>query len=321
MQYAAIATVCDVVDLTSENKIIIKNGLERIRNTKNIGLKALLKATDLTDKDVTVYIAGFVIGPCINASSRLEQAIRVIETNNMNKDKVLVVFLPEVHESIAGIIAGRIREKYNLPTIVLTKSEKGAKGSERSIEEFNMFEELLKCKDILGKFGGHPLAAGLSIEEDKIDLLRERLNENCILSDEDIIPKVTIDMQLPFNNISIQLVDEIKVLEPFGKGNPKPLFAERGVQVLNARILGKNSNVLKLRLKSRNKIIDGIMFEKIEEFQQLIISEYGESELNNLMGGGSFEINLDFVFSVDINEYMGNRNLQLMIKSFRMSSL
>ncbi len=360
LQYVAIATVCDVVDLTSENKIIVKNGLSRIKNTKNMGLKALLKVTDLTDKEITVYMAGFVIGPCINASSRLEQAIwaikllltennveaeelanklfnlnkkrqeltnsgleeaiRVIEANNMTKDKVLVVFLPLVHESIAGIIAGRIREKYNLPTIVLTKSENGAKGSGRSIEEFNMFEELLKCKDILGKFGGHPLAAGLSIDEDKIDLLREKLNENCTLSDEDIIPKVTIDMQLPFNNISMQLVDEINVLEPFGKGNSKPLFAERGVQVLNARILGKNKNVLKLSLKSRNKCIDGIMFEKINEFQELIINEYGKAKFDSLFGRGSYDIVLDFVFSVDINEYMGNRSLQLQIKSFRKTS-
>lgn len=360
LQYVAIATVCDVVDLTSENKIIVKNGLSRIKNTKNIGLKALLKVTDLTDKEITVYMAGFVIGPCINASSRLEQAIwaikllltennaeaeelanklfnlnkkrqeltnsgleeaiRVIEANNMTKDKVLVVFLPLVHESIAGIIAGRIREKYNLPTIVLTKSEDGAKGSGRSIEEFNMFEELLKCKDILGKFGGHPLAAGLSIDEDKIDLLREKLNENCTLSDEDIIPKVTIDMQLPFNSISMQLVDEINVLEPFGKGNSKPLFAERGVQVLNARILGKNKNVLKLSLKSRNKCINGIMFEKINEFQELIINEYGKAKFDSLFGRGSYDIVLDFVFSVDINEYMGNRSLQLQIKSFRKTS-
>ena len=288
IQYVAIATVCDVVDLVSENRILVKEGLKRINNTSNIGLRALFKETGLEGKEITVYSLGFVIGPSINASGRLEQAewalkllitkdkneaeelakklnelnkdrqeltqtgleeaIKIIEENNMAKDKVLVVYLEDVHESIAGIIAGRIREKYNLPTIILTKAHEGAKGSGRSIEEYNMFEELLKCKDLLGKFGGHPMAAGMSIPSENIDKFREKLNEVTTLSDEDIIPKVSIDMPLPINKINYKLIDEIALLEPYGKGNPKPNFAVKGLMVKAARILGKNNNVLKLNL-------------------------------------------------------------------------
>ena len=357
LQFVAIATVCDVVDLIDENRIIVKKGLEIINNTNNIGLRALYKVTGLSDKTISVYSLGFVIGPSINASGRLEQAIwalkmlltedvneaeelaeklhelnkerqeltkegldkaiEIIEANNMNSDKVLVVYLPEVHESIAGIIAGRIREKYNLPSIVLTKGHDGAKGSGRSIEEYNMFEELLKCKDILGKFGGHPMAAGMSIPIENIDLFRKRLNEVTTLSDEDIIPKVSIDMPLPINKINYNLIDEIALLEPYGKANPKPNFGAKGLSVLEAKVLGKDKNVLRLRLTDGKLFINGVYFGDIEGFIENVIEKYGESICENMLNGHQNSVKVDLIYSPDINEYMGKKSVQLIIQNIR----
>lgn len=360
LEYAAIATVCDVVDLTDENRIIVKNGLKQINKTSNIGLKALFQETGIDKKEITVYSLGFVVGPSINASGRLEQAlwalklllseeekearelakklhelnkerqdittngveraIELIESSAMKQDKVLVIYIPEIHESVAGIIAGRLREKYNVPAIVLTQGSEGAKGSGRSIEEYNMFEELLKCKELLGKFGGHPMAAGLSIEEENIENFRKTLNENCTLSAEDIIPKVVIDMQLPISNITMQLAEELKTLEPFGKGNTKPLFAEKQIRILRAMVLGQNKNVLKLKLITRNgKLIDAIYFGDIEAFNVEVLAAYGEEEFQKMYAGLANNIEIDLVYSIDINEYMGNRNVQLIISSFRVS--
>lgn len=357
LQFVSIATVCDVVDLIDENRIIVKKGLEIINNTNNIGLRALYKVTGLSDKTISVYSLGFVIGPSINASGRLEQAIwalkmlltedvneaeelaeklhelnkerqeltkegldkaiEIIEANNMNSDKVLVVYLPEVHESIAGIIAGRIREKYNLPSIVLTKGHDGAKGSGRSIEEYNMFEELLKCKDILGKFGGHPMAAGMSIPIENIDLFRKRLNEVTTLSDEDIIPKVSIDMPLPINKINYNLIDEIALLEPYGKANPKPNFGAKGLSVLEAKVLGKDKNVLRLRLTDGKLFINGVYFGDIEGFIENVIEKYGESICENMLNGHQNSVKVDLIYSPDINEYMGKKSVQLIIQNIR----
>lgn len=357
IQYVAIATVCDVVDLVSENRIIVKEGLKRINNTSNIGLKALFKETGLEGKEVTAYSLGFVIGPSINASGRLEQAewalkmlitqdeaeakelaqklnelnkerqeltrigleqaIEIIENNNMAKDKVLVVYLEDVHESIAGIIAGRVREKYNLPTIILTKAHDGAKGSGRSIEEYNMFEELLKCKDLLGKFGGHPMAAGMSIPIENIDLFRERLNKETVLTDEDVIPKISIDMPLAINNINYNLIDEISLLEPYGKANPKPNFGVKGLKVLKAMILGKDKNVLKFNLTDGYLKIDGIYFGDIEKNLQLIKEKYGEVEYNKMINGENNSVSIDIIYYPDINEFRGNKTVQLVIQSIR----
>lgn len=357
IQYVAMATVCDVVDLVSENRILVKEGLKRINDTSNIGLRALFKETGLEGKEITVYSLGFVIGPSINASGRLEQAewalkllitkdkneaeelakklnelnkdrqeltqtgleeaIKIIEENNMAKDKVLVVYLEDVHESIAGIIAGRIREKYNLPTIILTKAHEGAKGSGRSIEEYNMFEELLKCKDLLGKFGGHPMAAGMSIPSENIDKFREKLNEVTTLSDEDIIPKVSIDMPLPINKINYKLIDEIALLEPYGKGNPKPNFAVKGLMVKAARILGKNNNVLKLNLTDGYLNIDGIYFGDIEVALEIIKNKFGEYEYNKMLNGQTNMVKIDIVYFPDINEYNGRKSVQLLIQNIR----
>ena len=359
LQYVAIATVCDVVDLTSENRIIVKEGLKRINSTNNIGLKALFKETGLEDKTITVYTLGFVIGPSINASGRLEQAewalkmllsnneieakelaeklndlnkerqeltkegleeaIEIIEKNNMTKDKVLVVYLEDIHESIAGIIAGRIREKYNLPTVVLTKAHDGAKGSGRSIEEYNMFEELLKCKDLLGKFGGHPMAAGMSIPNENIDEFRNRLNDVTTLTDEDVIPKVSIDMGLNLSQINYDLIDQISLLEPYGKANPKPTFGMKKLKVVEANILGKNRNVLKLKLSDGRLYIEGIYFGDIEGFENSIKDELGEIEYNKVFNGIPNNLYLDIICMPDINEFNGNKKVQLVISNYRIA--
>lgn len=359
LQYVAIATVCDVVDLTSENRIIVKEGLKRINSTNNIGLKALFKETGLEEKTITVYTLGFVIGPSINASGRLEQAewalkmllsnneieakelaeklndlnkerqeltkegleqaIEIIEKNNMTKDKVLVVYLEDVHESIAGIIAGRVREKYNLPTIILTKAHDGAKGSGRSIEEYNMFEELLKCKDLLGKFGGHPMAAGMSIPNENIDEFRSRLNNVTTLTDEDIIPKVSIDMGLLLSEINYELIDQISLLEPYGKANPKPTFGMKKLKVVEAKILGKNRNVLKLKLSDGRLYIEGIYFGDIDSFENSIKDELGEIEYNKVFNGLSNNLYLDIICMPEINEFNGNKKVQLVISNYRIS--
>lgn len=358
IEFLAIATVCDVVDLIDENRIFVKNGLEKINKTTNLGLQELITECEIGDKTLSVYHLGFIIGPCINASGRLasakkglklllsedeeaatvlakevvnlnnerkdmtmqgvEDAINIVETTEMINDKVFVIYMPNIHESLAGIIAGRIREKYNVPTFILTKAETGAKGSGRSIEEYNMFEELIKCKDLLGNFGGHPMAAGLSISEDNIYEFRKRLNENTTLKDEDLFKKVTIDSVLPFDSINYDLINELDKLEPFGKGNSKPLFAEKNVNVLKAFVLGKNKNVLKLKLKTLlGKNIDGIHFGDIEEFEKMIIDKYGSEELQKLYDGVYNEVMIDLVFYPSVNEYNGNVSIQIVIQNYR----
>ena len=355
---AAIATVCDVVDLTGENRIIVKNGLKEMRNTNNLGLKQLIKATGLEGKAITTYSLGFVLGPCINASGRLDsakkgvkllmsqsveeadklakelvnlnkerkdmterglqEAINQIETSDMIKDCILVVYNQNIHESIAGIIAGRLKEKYYRPSILLTSAMHGIKGSGRSIQDYNMFKELTKCSDILCNFGGHPMAAGMSLEEANIDILRLRLNENSNLCTEDLIPRVSIDMQLPLDRISLELAEELEYLEPFGKGNSKPVFAAKSVSIHKAQILGSNQNVLRLTIgTSRGRFINGVYFGDIEDFKNAIINKFGKEEADKLFQGRNNEVCLDFAFNIDINEYMGNKNIQLIITNYR----
>lgn len=360
IEYAAIATICDVVDLIDENRIIAKNGLRMLNDTKNIGLKALIKQTSLEGKTLGAYHVGFVIGPCINATGRLESAalsvelllcteeeeaerlakklhelnierqeltsssveeiVNYIERSNMQKDKILLVYNENVHESIAGIVAGRIREKYNVPTIILTEGKEMPKGSGRSIDEYNMFEELLKCKELLNKFGGHPMAAGLSLKEDNIEILRKKLIENCKLSEEELIPKVRIDKQLSLKDISYKLIEDLEVLEPFGKGNPSPLFADKAVEVYKIAFLGKEKNILKLmcRIKGTFNKIDGIDFGNGEEFKTMVIDKYGIEVFNGLLEGRGTVIPVDIIFYPDINEYNGNTSLQLIIKEIRL---
>ena len=358
LEFVAIATICDVVDLVGENRIIVKNGIEALNHTKNIGLMALIDICGIKDKDIGVYHIGFIIGPTINASGRLDSAlyalkllltedlqlayeiaknlrglneerktmtidgveriIAIIEKENMDKEKVLVVYDSEIHESIAGIIAGRIKEKYNMPTIVLTKGNDGVKGSARSIEEYNMFEELSKCKDILNRFGGHPMAAGLSIDKENIIQLRNRLNEYTMLSDEDLVPKIYIDMQLPIEYISYKLIEDMKILEPFGKGNSRPLFGDKGLRIQRGTILGSKRNVLKLNLLASNgQRFEAILFDKSDTFIEDVERLYGKNQMESMFKGIENNISVDILYYPDINEYMGTRTLQVIIKNYR----
>ncbi|CAK7022510.1 single-stranded-DNA-specific exonuclease RecJ [Tissierella sp.] len=360
MEYTAIATICDVVDLIDENRIIVKKGLELLNNTENIGLKALIKETGIEDKEIGVYHIGFIIGPSINASGRLDSALKalelllsndldhanllakelrelneerkqmtidgvekiinIIENSEIKKDKILVIYEPEIHESIAGIIAGRIKEKYNRPTIILTQGKDGVKGSGRSIEEYNMFEEISECKDLLLKFGGHPMAAGLSLEETNISQFRKKLNENTSLTDDDLISRIYIDMQLPLEYISFKLIDELKLLEPFGKGNNKPIFGEKNLKINRGFVLGANKNVLKLILENENrKIIEGIFFGDIMAFENRVNEIYGNGELDKIYKGIGNNIKLDILFYPSVNEYNGNTNLQVTIQNYRIN--
>lgn len=358
IEIAGIGTICDVVDLISENRIIAKNSLSMIRNTKNLGLMALMKVLGIKDKEIKSYNIGFMIGPCINATGRLDTAalsvelittedtvraeelanilyelnktrqdmtmenvediIHIIQNSDLKNDKVLVIYKEDIHESIAGIVAGKIKERFNVPTIVLTKGKEMPKGSGRSIEEYNLFEELLKCRDLMDKFGGHPMAAGLSIKEENIPLLRKRLNENCNLTEKDITPKIKIDKRIPLSMVNENLINELEKLEPFGKGNSSPIFAEKGIVISEVKFLGKNQSTLKLSCLTNNKErLDAIAFDKVEEFKEMLRKKYGsdfERIINNPSG-----LKLDIVFYPMINEYNGYKNRQLRIKDFRLS--
>lgn len=338
---AAVATVGDVMDLQGENRIIVKEGLRRLPTTKNQGFRALIEANGLGGERITAYHVGFVLGPCINASGRLDTAARalrllctedadraakeagdlvalnqsrkamtekgreeaehIIESQGLSSDRVLVVYLPECHESLAGIIAGRLREKYYKPSFVLTKAEKGAKGSGRSIEAYSMYDELVKCSDLLEQFGGHPMAAGLSLAEENIDAFRKRLNEVCTLTEEELVPKVVIDVPMPISYLSRTLTEQLSVLEPFGKGNTKPLFAQKGLRVLNLRIFGKNQNVAKMRLvDEQGNSVDAVYFGAAREFEQYV----QQKEL------------ISVTYYPEINVYQGRESLQAVIRNY-----
>jgi len=361
IEYAAIATVCDVVDLLDENRIIVKNGLKMINETTNKGLIELRNVTDLHDKEVSEYHLGFVIGPCVNATGRLETAnlsvdllttddeeeakelakklydlnvtrqeltgesteriIEKIEKEKLHHDKVIVVYDGEIHESIAGIVAGRVKERYNLPCIVLTKGKDMPKGSARSIECYNMFEELSKCKDLMGKFGGHPMAAGLSLPEENIPKLRERLNNICTLTEEDVMPVIKIDLPLPLQYLDEELIGVIEGLRPFGKGNPSPLFAVKDVELDKIWLIGKEKNYLKLRCKipGRNAVIDGLSFDKLEDFRKAYSDKYGEEAFLKACDSNYIKGKIDLIYYPNINEFNGRRSVQLMIKNLRIS--
>ena len=359
MENVAIATVGDVMDLIGENRIFVKQGLDMLKCTKNLGLKALIDCTKIDINRLSAYHIGFVLGPCLNASGRLdtakralellnaktkrdadllagdlkalndsrkdmtaaavEQAICQVEQKGLIKDRVLVVYLPDCHESLAGIVAGRIREKYYRPTFVLTDGEHGVKGSGRSIETYHMYEEMNKCKELFEKFGGHKLAAGLSLPKENVERFRRKINEVCTLTEDDLCEKVSIDMQLPLAYVNETLVDELEFLEPFGKGNPKPVFAEREVSILQARILGKNKNVLKMFVNDANGTkMDAMYFGDIERFMEHISSKYGDraaAEIQNGYGSGKIKINITYY--PEINEYMGRRTPQIIIQNYQ----
>lgn len=359
-QYAAIATICDVVELLGENRIIVKEGLQLINNTSSIGLKALIKATGLEGKEISEYHFGFVLGPCINATGRLETAdlsvellitedekyaeelakklydlnverqeltfdsvesvISKVEEEITNGEKVILVYDEKIHESIAGIVAGRVRERFNLPAIVMTKGKDMPKGSARSIEGYNMFEELNKCKEYIEKFGGHPMAAGLSVKEENISLLRKALNSKCTLSDEDIIPVIKIDSPLEIKYLDESLVEEIESLRPFGKGNGSPLFAVKNIKVSRVFFIGKEKNFMKFRfvIPGTFGYLEGLNFDKYEDFKNMFTDKYGEEKFLKLVDSGYADFNMDIIYYPTINEFNGKRNIQLNVKNFRL---
>ena len=341
LEFAAIATVGDVMKLQDENRLIVKYGLKKIGSTKNTGLRMLVEKNNLDINNLSTYHIGFVIGPCLNAGGRLKSAkvaLRMLleqdpdrvsgladelkELNDVRKDmtakgeteaieqverfymsdKVLVVFLPECHESLAGIIAGRLREHFHKPSFVLTRGEQSAKGSGRSIEAYHMYQGLCEVSDLLVKFGGHPMAAGLSIEESDIDEFRRRLNENAKLTEDDFVPQIWIDVPMPFEYVNEKIVDELKGLEPFGQGNEKPLFAQKSLTIRNVRVLGKNRNVVKMNLVTNTgHPFDGLLFADGDRFLE---EQTGQNTI-------------DMIYYPDVNEYNGTRTLQAIIKNYK----
>ncbi len=341
LEFAAIATVGDIMELQDENRIIVKEGLKKIHATKNRGLRSLIEVNGLDKENVNAYHIGFVIGPCINAGGRLdtakralelfaaedkehadrlagdlkalndsrkeltragvEEGIRQVEETSEKKDRVLVIYLPECHESIAGIIAGKIKERYYRPTIVLTDAEEGIKGSARSIPAYNMFEELSKCADLFTKFGGHPMAAGMSLPKENLEKLRRQLNENCTLTEDDMLEKLSIDIVMPIQYVSENFINELKCLEPFGNGNSKPLFAERNFKVLRSQILGKNRNTVKIYgVNEAGYHMEGLYFGDPSEFMELLEKKD----------------TISVTYYPSVNEFRGKKTLQLMIQDF-----
>lgn len=342
MENVAIATIGDVMDLVDENRIFVRQGLEMLKRTKNLGLRALMECTNIPKDGINPYHIGFILGPCLNASGRLDTAKRALElleakelreamvlaedlkvlndsrkeltekgvkeamdqigASELKQDKVLVVYLPECHESIAGIIAGRIREHYSRPTLVLTKAETGVKGSGRSIEAYDMFAELNRCRDLFLKFGGHKMAAGVSLPEENVEILRKRLNENCILSWEDMAERIHIDMKLPFAYINEDLIREFSLLAPFGKGNTRPLFAEKNLRVYYPQIVGKNQNVLKFQVQdSTGNRMDAVYFGEARKCLEYIQRKQ----------------EMAFTFYPSVNEYNGRRTIQLTVVNYQ----
>lgn len=343
IENVAIATVGDVMDLVGENRIFVREGLAMLGRTANPGLQALISCTGIERSHISAYHIGFVLGPCLNASGRLdtakralellraqtkreadvlagdlkalndsrkdmtaravEEAIEQVENTELSDDRVLVVYLPDCHESLAGIVAGRVREKFYKPTFVLTDAQEGVKGSGRSIESYSMYEELTKCKELLIKYGGHPMAAGLSLEKGNVERLRRMLNDNCTLTEKELTEKVVIDMELPFLCITEAFVEELSLLEPFGKGNTKPVFAARQIEFTQARIVGKNKNVVKTRARdAAGVVIDAMYFGDAEEFLHIL-----EEKCRRL----------SITYYPGINEYMGHRTLQITITHYK----
>lgn len=342
LEYAAIATIGDVMDLVEENRIIVKEGLKRLHHTENLGLQELIRVNNLEPEHISPYHIGFILGPCLNASGRLdtarralnllcsrkreeaarlagdlkhlnesrkemtaqgvEKAVQLVETTSLKDDSVLVVYLPECHESLAGIIAGRIREKYHKPSFVLTRGEEGVKGSGRSTESYSMYEKLCECKEYLTKFGGHPMAAGLSLTEENVEPFRRRLNDLSGLGPEDFIEKVSIDVPMPIHYIRKDLIREMKILEPFGKGNERPLFAQKGLRVMRSRVLGANRNVVKMTLADEaGYTMEAVYFGDGDRFQE----ELRAKEC------------ISVVYYPEIDTYMGREKLQIVIRHYQ----
>lgn len=358
MEEVAIATVGDVMDLTGENRIFVRQGLEMLQMTSNLGLRSLIECTGLGQKELNAYHIGFVLGPCLNASGRLdtakhalalleaktkqeadmlawdlkalndsrknmteeavEQAVYQVEHTEAGRDRVLVLYLPECHESLAGIVAGRIRERYCRPVFVLTDSSEGVKGSGRSIEAYHMYEELNKCRNLLEKFGGHKMAAGLSLKKENVERFRQGINAVCTLTRQDMMEKISIDMQMPFSCVTEGLMKELKLLEPFGKGNAKPVFAERNVSLLSCRLIGKNRNMLKMQLSDQQGCsMEAVYFGDAEEFLKQVEKVYGREVAEQFFQGGFRRVSMSITYYPGMNEYMGKKSMQIVMTHYQ----
>lgn len=358
LEYAAIATVADVMELKGENRVLVKEGLRRLRVTDNTGLRALLEVQGLDNREIKAYDIGFVIGPCFNAAGRIdtvakafellsereyaravklaaelkeindtrkqmteeaaEQAFELLEGVGESLKPVQIVYLPDCHESLVGIVAGRIRERYHHPVIVFTNIGDGfVKGSGRSIESYHMFDRLMECRELMVRFGGHRMAAGMTLRERDLPELERRLNENAGLGPEDFIPVLNIDVPLPVGHLSERLISDLEVLEPFGNGNPKPVFAEQHFRLLRATKYGKNKNVLGMKVANQSgAVIDAVCFRNVKEFEQMIRDEWGEEELEKLYSGRENCIDLGLAYYPSVDEYGGFRKLQIVVTDF-----
>ncbi|MCM1135245.1 MAG: single-stranded-DNA-specific exonuclease RecJ [Clostridium sp.] len=367
LPFAALATVCDVMELRDENRIIVKYGLKAMSATKNLGLKALLMVNGIEEKALSPYHAGFIIGPCMNATGRLDTAkralelftakdwreavtiagdlksmndsrkqmteeglagaVKQVEETGLAEDRVLVIYLPNCHESLAGIIAGKVREKYGRPAFVLTRGEEGIKGSGRSIEAYHMYEEISACKDLFTRYGGHKMAAGLSLPDEKaMEEFRRRLNENCRLREEDFEEVIHIDVPMPLSYINKEFIEELSCLEPFGTGNAKPLFARKGVRLLSGRRLGKNQNVGKYRIADESgKNYEMIYFGDLRQFESFLAGKFGEESVQRLYengggysgyGAGNFDIEISIAYYPEINYFAGRESLQIVMQNY-----
>lgn len=360
LPFAALATVCDVMELRDENRIIVKFGLRAMKETGNLGLRALLQVNGIEEKEITPYHAGFILGPCLNATGRLdtalralslfeekewrdalvtatdlknlnesrkkmteegvEEAVRQVEESGICSDRVLVVYLPSCHESLAGIIAGRVRESFGKPAFVLTRGEEGVKGSGRSIENYSMYEEMTKCKDLFTRYGGHKMAAGLSLaREEQVEEFRRRLNEYCTLTKEDFEEVVHIDVPMPLSYADKEFIKQLSRLEPFGVGNPKPLFARKNVSLIRGRILGKNRNVGKYLIGDElGNTYDMIYFGDLKKLDAFLEEKYGTAIREELYGRGLYnkEALISMAYYPDINYYAGRESVQIVMQHY-----
>lgn len=358
LELAAFATVCDVMELRDENRLIVKYGLQSMKHTKNPGLKALIEVCGLEGKDISAYHIGFVLGPCINSTGRLDtagralsllqsreraeavriaaelkelndsrkemtlkstaEAIEMIESKGLGKDRVIVVYLPECHESLAGIIAGRLKDRYGRPAFVLTRGEEGVKGSGRSVEGYHMYKELTACKELFAKYGGHKMAAGLSMAEENVETFKRQLNENCLLTEEDLEKKVHIDVALPLSCLSREFVDGLSLLEPFGAGNPKPVFAQKNIHIISERVVGKNRNIGKFSIKDEEGTSCDMMFYgDLEAFHAFLEEKAGEQEAGRLFQGMKTDIPITITYYPAVNSFGGRETIQIVMQNYR----
>lgn len=356
IEFAALATVCDVMELKDENHNIVKEGLKRLKNTKNPGLRALMEVNGLHAERLNSHHLGFVIGPCLNATGRLDTAKRALEllqsqtvaeamnaardlrelnesrkklteegvwqaeeyidAHGMLKDKVMVIFLPQVHESLAGIIAGRVREHHNHPVFILTRGEEGVKGSGRSIEGYHMYEAMTAVKQYFIKYGGHAMAAGLSMREEDIEPFRQALNRNCLLEEEEFIPKVHIDVPMPLDYANEELADQLELLEPFGVGNPKPLFAQKDLCFLAGYLMGADKNVARYRVRTPEGCIKQLVFFRdLGKFHQFLDEKYGPGSAESLYEGKA-ALKVSVAYQLGKNTYKGKTEIQYVMQHY-----